>query len=79
MNVGIIDTLITDKNFQMPEIFKNYKKNHPYVEFDIVTKTSNVIEQSVIDGSLDAGIVIGRRHINQLDYNGLSQSESHQG
>lgn len=75
LNVGIIDTMITDKKFRMPEVFKNYKKSHPYVEFDIVTKTSNVIEQNVIDGSLDAGIVIGRRHINQLDYKFLYQEE----
>jgi DNA-binding transcriptional LysR family regulator len=68
LNIGIIDTLITDKNLQVPEILKTYKKKHPYVEYNIMTTTSNIIEQSVLDGTLHAGLVIGRRHINQLDY-----------
>jgi DNA-binding transcriptional LysR family regulator len=68
LNIGIIDTLITDKNLQIPEILKTYKKKHPYVEYNILTTTSNVIEQSVLDGTLHAGLVIGRRHISQLEY-----------
>ena len=75
LNVGVIDTLITDKNFKIPAILKSYKKKHPYVEFNIVTRMSNEIEQNVIDGSLDAGLIIGRRHINQLDYRFLWQEE----
>jgi DNA-binding transcriptional LysR family regulator len=73
LNVGVIDTLITDKNFQIPAILKSYKKKHPFVEFNIVTRMSNEIEQNVIDGTLDAGLIIGRRHINQLDYRFLWQ------
>src|SRR3974390_238915 len=29
LNVGVIDTLITDKNFQIPAILKSYKRKHP--------------------------------------------------
>jgi DNA-binding transcriptional LysR family regulator len=80
LSVGVIDTLITDPNLPLPRILQGYKRKHPNVEFNIETKTTNTIEQSVIDGALDAGIVIGpvtaigagevigRRHINQLDY-----------
>ncbi|MDB5395833.1 MAG: LysR family transcriptional regulator [Rhodospirillales bacterium] len=68
LNIGIIDTLITDKNLPIPEILKTYKKKHPYVEYDIITTTSNIIEQNVLDGTIHAGLVVGRRHINQLDY-----------
>lgn len=75
LQIGMIDTLITDRKFRIPELLKSYKRSHPYVEFDMVTKTSNVIEQNVIDGSLDVGIVIGRRHINQLDYRFLYHEE----
>ena len=76
LNIGIIDTLITDKNLKIPEIIKTYKKKHPYVEFGISTTTSNLIEQSVLDGTLHAGLVIGRRHIAQLDYRYLYQESS---
>jgi DNA-binding transcriptional LysR family regulator len=85
LNVGVIDTLITDPNLPLPRILQSYKRKHPNVEFNIETKTTNTIEQSVIDGTLDAGLVIGpvaatgagevigRRHINQLDYKLLYQ------
>jgi LysR family transcriptional regulator, transcriptional activator for bauABCD operon len=112
LNVGVIDTLITDPNLPLPRILQGYKRKHPNVEFNIETKTTNTIEQSVIDGALDAGLVIGpvavcsartacsppdlgvasrphqcdarvaptgagevigRRHINQLDYKLLYQ------
>jgi LysR family transcriptional regulator, transcriptional activator for bauABCD operon len=84
LNVGVIDTLITDPNLPLPQILQGYKRKHPNVEFNIETKTTNTIEQSVIDGALDAGLVIGpvaavagqvigRRHINQLDYKLLYQ------
>lgn len=73
LNVGIIDTLITDKNLRIPDVIRTYKKENPYVEFNISTTTSNIIEQSVLDGTLHAGLVIGRRHINQLDYRFLHQ------
>jgi len=68
LNIGIIDTLITDSSLPIPEILRTYKRKHPFVEYNIITATSNVIEQSVLDGNLHAGLVIGRRHINQLDY-----------
>lgn len=85
LNIGVIDTLITDPNLPLPRILQSYKRKHPNVEFNIETKTTNTIEQSVIDGALDAGLVIGpvaatgagevigRRHINQLDYKFLYQ------
>ena len=59
LSVGVIDTLITDPNLPLPRILQGYKRKHPNVEFNIETKTTNTIEQSVIDGALDAGIVIG--------------------
>jgi LysR family transcriptional regulator, transcriptional activator for bauABCD operon len=71
LTLGLIDTLITDSNLPLPRLLKEYKRRHAHVEFNIQTKATNTIEQSVIDGSLDAGLVVGRRHINQLDYRPL--------
>jgi DNA-binding transcriptional LysR family regulator len=71
LTLGLIDTLITDSNLPLPQLIKEYKRRHAHVEFDIQTKATNTIEQSVIDGTLDAGLVVGRRRINQLDYRPL--------
>ena len=71
LTLGLIDTLITDSNLPLPQLLKEYKRRHAHVDFNIQTKATNTIEQSVIDGSLDAGLVVGRRHINQLDYRPL--------
>jgi LysR family transcriptional regulator, transcriptional activator for bauABCD operon len=76
LNIGIVDTLITDSNLPLPRILREYKRKHSDVEFNIQTKPTNAIEQAVMDGELDAGLVIARRHINQLDYRSLYQERS---
>ena len=68
LNLGVIDTLITDRNLRIPELIRSYKTKYPRVEFKIVTATSNVIEQSVLEGSIHVGIVHARRHVTKLDY-----------
>jgi LysR family transcriptional regulator, transcriptional activator for bauABCD operon len=68
LNVGIIDNLITDRNLQVPDLLRTYKASHPRVQFAIRTATSNIVEQSVLDGSLHLGIIHERRPINTLDY-----------
>jgi DNA-binding transcriptional LysR family regulator len=73
LTIGIIDTLVTDGNMPLPELLREYKRKHSQVEFNIETKPSNLVEQSVIDGTIEAGLVIGRRHIQQLDYKLLYQ------
>jgi LysR family transcriptional regulator, transcriptional activator for bauABCD operon len=68
LNLGVIDTLITDRNLRIPELIRSYKTKYPRVEFKIVTATSNVVEQSVLEGSIHVGIVHARRHVTKLDY-----------
>jgi DNA-binding transcriptional LysR family regulator len=68
LNLGVIDTLITDKNLRIPELIRSYKTKYPRVEFNIVTATSNVVEQSVLEGTAHVGIVHARRHVTKLDY-----------
>jgi DNA-binding transcriptional LysR family regulator len=68
LNLGVIDTLITDKNLRVPELIRTYKTKYPRVEFNIVTATSNIVEQSVLEGSIHVGIVHARRHVTKLDY-----------
>jgi DNA-binding transcriptional LysR family regulator len=68
LNLGVIDTLITDKNLRVPELIRTYKTKYPRVEFNIVTATSNIVEQSVLEGSIHVGIVHARRHVTRLDY-----------
>jgi LysR family transcriptional regulator, transcriptional activator for bauABCD operon len=68
LNLGVIDTLITDRNLRVPELIRTYKTKYPRVEFNIVTATSNIVEQSVLEGSIHVGIVHARRHVTKLDY-----------
>jgi DNA-binding transcriptional LysR family regulator len=71
LNIGLIDTLITDDNLPLPDVINAYKKKYPSVTLNISTVTSNIVEQSVLDGTFDGGLIIGRRPINQLDYRPL--------
>ncbi len=73
LSIGIIDAVISDRNLPLPHILKEYKLKHPRVELHVQTKTANAVEQFVIDGSLEAGVIFGRRHIQQLDYRRLYQ------
>jgi DNA-binding transcriptional LysR family regulator len=73
LNLGVIDTLITDRNLRIPELIRSYKTRYPRVEFNIVTATSNLVEQSVLEGSIHVGIVHARRHVTKLDYHFLFQ------
>lgn len=68
LHIGLIDALLSDPNNPLPEVIAAFKQSYPLVELDITTKTSNVIEQAVLGGTMQAGVVIGRRHINQLDH-----------
>lgn len=73
LNLGVIDTLITEKALRIPELIASYKNRYPHVEFNLVTSTSNVIEQSVLDGDIHVGIAHARRHLSRLNYRFLFQ------
>lgn len=73
LNLGIIDTLITEKALRIPELIGSYKNRYPHVEFNLVTATSNLIEQSVLDGDIHVGILHARRHLSRLNYRYLFQ------
>lgn len=68
LEIGVIDAVLSDPAMNFPEILSEFHRRYPSVEFHLTTATSNVIEQSVLDGTLHVGMVIGRRHINQLDH-----------
>lgn len=76
LEIGLIDALLSDPGFNFPDIIATFKKTYPLVDLSISTATSNVIEQAVLDGTVQAGMVIGRRHINQLDYRLLFRERS---
>lgn len=72
-NLGVIDTLITEKTLRIPELIRSYKTRYPQVEFNLVTATSNLIEQSVLDGDIHVGIAHARRHLSRLNYRFMFQ------
>ncbi len=76
LNVGLIDTLITDGNLPLPQLLRRYRLRYPLVELNVQTKTTAAIEQSLLDGSLDVGLIVGRRRITQLDYRLLYREQN---
>lgn len=76
LEIGLIDALLSDPNLNLPEILASFKQSYPLVDLSITTATSNIVEQSVLDGSVHVGLVIGRRHVNQLDYRLLYREPS---
>ncbi|ESQ90494.1 LysR family transcriptional regulator [Asticcacaulis benevestitus] len=77
IRVGMVDALVTDPNFRLGEVFDSYKQSYPNVHFNIAGKTSNFIEQEVMDGELDVGIVFERRRMEQLSYHFLYEEISY--
>lgn len=73
LRLGIIDTLITDRSLPLPRVLEEYKSQHSQVEFNVSTRTTQAIEQSLLEGTLDAGIIMARRHLSQLDARTLYQ------
>ena len=77
IRIGMVDALIGDPNFRISEALSAYKTLYPNVEFSITTTTSNLIEQQVIENTLDVGIIFERRRMDQLNYRFLYEEVSH--
>ncbi|HEY9343960.1 MAG TPA: LysR family transcriptional regulator [Inquilinus sp.] len=77
LTIGIVDTLMTDDHFEIPSLLKAFKTAHPNVQINLTVRTSNLIEQAVLDESLDAGLIIGRRRLRQLAHRFLYREISH--
>lgn len=71
LRIGMADTLNTDPQFQLAEVLAEFRRNHPGVSINLNVQTSNQIEQRIIDGSTDIGIIIVRRHSERLRYRKL--------
>ena len=50
----------------LPTLLARYKRNHPGVKVSLTTKSSAVIEQLVIDGKIDVGIITNPTHSSFL-------------
>jgi DNA-binding transcriptional LysR family regulator len=70
IRIGTCSTLAAPRE-RMPDILDAYKRAFPNVQVDMTTKTSNLVEQDVIDGKLDLGIIFVRRMMDQLVYRDL--------
>ncbi len=70
VRIGLCGTLATPQ-LRMPMILAAYKRDYPNVQIHTTTKTSNLIEQDVLDGKLDVGIIFVRRQMDQIVYRPL--------
>lgn len=70
IRLGLCGTLASPRLY-MPQIINTYKRAFPNVQIDTTYKTSNLIEQDVLDGKLDIGIIFVRRRMDQIIYRSL--------
>lgn len=84
LNLGIIDTLITDPQLRLPQVLAVAKSRAPRVRVNITIDPPNFLEKSVLDGSLHAAIISQRQHLPGIAYrplhsesNNLYCAESH--
>lgn len=70
VRVGLCSTLATPR-LRLPDIVADYKRAYPNVQLNTTTKTSNLIEQDVIDGKIDVAVIFVRRKMDQLSYQPL--------
>lgn len=77
LRIGMVDSLTSDPSFPLAHAMRAYKAAFPNVFITLVTKTSNLIEQEVLEGALDIGVVFERRHMEQLQYRALYDEVSY--
>lgn len=77
VRLGLVDALIGDPNFHLSDALSTYKASYPNVQFNVTTTTSNLIEQAVIENTLDVGVIFERRRMEQLNYRFLYKEVSH--
>lgn len=70
VRIGLCGTLATPRR-TMVAMIDRYKQRFPNVQINTIIRTSNLIEQEVIDGHLDLGIIFIRRRMDQLVYRPL--------
>lgn len=75
LNLGVIDTLLTDPNFRLPRVLAAMKRRAPRVQVNISVDPPNHLEKALLDESLHAAIVSVRQRLPGLDYQ-LLYSES---
>lgn len=77
VRIGMVDTLVNDIHFRLSDAVRTYKRAFPNIFFSLATKSSNLIEQEVMDGTLDVGIIFERRYMEQLNYRPLFEETSY--
>jgi DNA-binding transcriptional LysR family regulator len=77
LRIGLVDSLASDPHFHLSDAVHRYKAAFPNIFFSIVTKTSNLIEQEIMEGTLDIGVVFQRRHMDQFSYHPLYEEISY--
>lgn len=77
VRIGMVDALVGDPNFRMSDALATYKASYPNVQFNVMTTTSNLIEQAVMENTLEVGIIFERRRMEQLNYRFLYKEVSY--
>ena len=75
LNLGLIDTLLTDPNFRLTRVLSAMKRRAPRVQVNISVDPPNHLEKALLDETLHAAIISVRQRLPGLEYR-LLYSES---
>ncbi|WAC48269.1 LysR family transcriptional regulator [Asticcacaulis sp. SL142] len=76
LRIGIIDAMVSAPQQPLAAAIDSFKRIYPNIYLNVSFMTSNRVEQDIIDGRLDLGIVFERRHMEQLQYHFLYEEWS---
>jgi DNA-binding transcriptional LysR family regulator len=71
INLGVIDTLVTDPNFRLAKVLAALKRRAPRVRVNISVDPPNHLEKALLEESLHAAIVTVRQRLPGLEYRRL--------
>ena len=67
-NIGITDNLVTMPHMHITNSLGELKRQGPQVQINISMMPSTRIEQGVLDGHLQAGVITDNHHLPELEY-----------
>lgn len=76
LHLAVMDALISDPQFCLPEALRNYKEKAPRVQVRLTVARPNEIERMVLNGDFDLGMVATRERIIGLSYHHLYMEKS---
>jgi DNA-binding transcriptional LysR family regulator len=68
LNLGVVDTVLTDPGFRLPAVLAAAKRRAPRVQINVTVDPPNILEKAVLEETLHAVIVTIRQRLPGIEY-----------